>query len=1574
ITTYLSVKDKGVGETFKEAREKGKESKWYENKVLWALLVAVLGGIIGQKALKNLLKGLNLEELQELLDRGEDIPEEMQRQMEEQAARLEELERKAEGVVGVSGAIEGGREMVTEGIEIVSEASKFEGQCEALLAVYCFNEYRYDPRRDKNKIKKVFEDLREERVIDIIALWEDHKTEDEEGTIPRNTDLYNFGGDIDPKHIYTACWIISQTFDQYKRHLGATNYSSLTLDQFFGEHLAQDPVYKIHSSVQTTITAALEDGDLEDMSLEGIAASIEDDKNEFLMKLAKDLNLTGYSDLSREQKIDFGNIALKLYRDANLDETPDRAMRNIDRSQHFDESFDLAKRFYEAVRENTLNPETGIISRCVDRFNLGPDVVPRLSNADIIKNELSEEIEFGKAVQLNIVAQRIDFSKSPQEGSDPMTELALLYVVLNSITPSGKRRYLSELSNYVLQKPVNINLPSLELIRPYLKTLLDFGIDVGANKIRAGKDWISAYTADRTPEEQEAFLREIRTSNIIEFGAETGKEAGLGTIRIGADVMETIWQSGRVAKEDLQSVETTGDFLALLWAVGGSLIISKNPDEQHTGVIYLFGKYFYVKPLGILRDTLTAWAVGDETGKTSPSVCGAKVYLATTSPFVVIGTAHGYYRNRMIGRTGWRLIGGALEGTARGLAAPITLPVTGTSWIYRAGRAGKETVQTGFNWTWDAAKYKARPARNINIMMRDAQFVKRYFQIRPIESTGVYEEMQRAWAQGPRATAQRLAMPYWNQRMLEKYAIKFNRRYNSYFGKYVSTDITTLSRLPGMPIPASELKSVFHAAQRTELFFQRLINHPEYKHATTPTKIAELIEEVGTTKPKHKGETTLLSTQERSHLIKKVTTENKLHGISAEQNVRNFRSMIHDARGNIFLEAEVAAKVPKGATAVLSAEGAIMKPVEIRKGVYNYLGEEFTFRQDQIDAEARRLGGDQGKAIEKLCHQEWSKPRKIGESAKGRTYRYRGAEFTLTEAEYTGKNATEIKAACEAKFIESVQITDARTINGKTQFKVGETWVELAQDPKSIEHVKTQYLDQLKQAGKPIEYVGRNPALLEYMPVMERVFGSAVAALILYHLETAEDKRKAIFECTVGLGTFMAGAAATEKALSVWKPKTIKGFLGKKGLVLLGGLGTAIGVTEPISDILDDLWPHFIGEQQLYTEIIDIVEKSTGRSFVRTGFSLAERKIVRTGVERMGLKSLSSLMTRKVESTALKKIATFTSKSLMRKLAVSLGVKGTTIALLIADDATWIGVLDDIVAVGMAVWMAKDIYDIAVLARKALKIKVALEDYNEMPIASIEPSTEVDRNAIEAELAVRGKTLEEMTDEEMMEMIQSMPDIRLKITREGATGYEEYRFVRGEIWSTTIKNEAGEIYELSDEELNQEISVSPPEEFRPWEIDYNLAEDDLLANYRLAIMYTKSECAWTKMDHEFTDTNNVVIKRLDGNAQLNLTRTGETWAIEGFKSGLDFFQAIALANLINKVNVILENEKHVGANPHPFELQGIHIDFDRNWNPVDLRIISGKGEWAKFYEKIGISNQELVDVLNAWYAAERIIA
>ncbi|MFA5821230.1 MAG: hypothetical protein WC873_04010, partial [Candidatus Gracilibacteria bacterium] len=281
-----------------------------------------------------------------------------------------------------------------------------------------------------------------------------------------------------------------------------------------------------------------------------------------------------------------------------------------------------------------------------------------------------------------------------------------------------------------------------------------------------------------------------------------------------------------------------------------------------------------------------------------------------------------------------------------------------------------------------------------------------------------------------------------------------------------------------------------------------------------------------------------------------------------------------------------------------------------------------------------------------------------------------------------------------------------------------------------------------------------------------------------------------------------------------------------------------------------------------------------------------------------------------------------------------------------------------------AAWMAKDGYELYVVINKSLGVHKMLKARNEKAISEIKFLDEPSEKAFSDAMLATGKTPETMTDAERMAMLESIADIHFKLTRDGTDGFEEYHMKKGEVMSIKV-SDGSKTVELDEKTLSQDVVFGAPEEFDPAKIDRSLPDEQLFANYQLAIAYMKNEAGWTHLDYEIVDRDTVIIKRLESGQKLTLKADGDEWKIEGISKDLNFAGAVALANFINKVADVLKDKK--GESDKPFSVDGERIDFDGNWAIFDTTILNNPG-WVEFYKKLGLSTKEITKALNKWYA------
>lgn len=435
-----------------------------------------------------------------------------------------------------------------------------------------------------------------------------------------------------------------------------------------------------------------------------------------------------------------------------------------------------------------------------------------------------------------------------------------------------------------------------------------------------------------------------------------------------------------------------------------------------------------------------------------------------------------------------------------------------------------------------------------------------------------------------------------------------------------------------------------------------------------------------------------------------------------------------------------------------------------------------------------------------------------------------------TEAGAAIPGEFEVKTVTSAPAIETAEYyKDPTTGKQKLRVKVHgkPDWIEIEADEKSS---KTELIKRLKErlaeSGKltaeemaQVEGLFAESKLLKYLSVAEKILGPTTAALIMWHLNTAPDKKKALAETAIGLGTFLGGMRATDWAVgnkiggNTIDPRRI---FARVVVDFMGGLALSLGVTEPITTIVDQYILTFPGAYGASDELLSATNKIMGIYGLRT-----IEKIGIKVAEKTGIQVLERLFIRQVESGILKKISKVMGVSVMKTLIKYIAVKCPLAAVLLADDIgpqgviTWI---DDIVAVGLLLWTAKDVYDVVMVIRDAIKVNEEMQRRSQAPIKSFTIPDQSMKATLQEKLIPFGKTVDtmlELGEENMMTILRTIPALEVEIVREGISGSEVWIMKNGEVVGMKIKEGGKVIAEVKDgdaEKIDAALAEAAPEQ------------------------------------------------------------------------------------------------------------------------------------------------------------------
>ncbi len=530
---------------------------------------------------------------------------------------------------------------------------------------------------------------------------------------------------------------------------------------------------------------------------------------------------------------------------------------------------------------------------------------------------------------------------------------------------------------------------------------------------------------------------------------------------------------------------------------------------------------------------------------------------------------------------------------------------------------------------------------------------------------------------------------------------------------------------------------------------------------------------------------------------------------------------------------EVAAKAATPAPLVIPDETPSFVKTEgtgpDAKHYYKYNNQEIALTEKEIGAKAAEI--EKGKpagtttatenwneAIKVLVQEKFLTPTLV--DGKPNTYLLQGKELVLDSAEIKARvaagavEADAIKEMCYEKVLTHMTVQEVRVVNGKYQYKMGGQWIENMEfdQPAKMAELKAKFVKVLAEKGASVDFqkFAAESKALTYFPVIEKAIGTAAAVLMIYHLETATDKRKAVAETAAGFGAFWAGMKLTDWKVSsriIKNPNTPAKFAIRTVIDIMGGLAAAYKLTEPIGELVDSAFSQVPGSYGASKEMIDIFEKATTRSTVRIALASAEKGVLKKLVVKAGLKGLSEFMEKKIGGVFLKKIGMLAAKQGFKQVLKALGWKGVTTAVLLADDATLVGVVDDVVAAGLLVWMAFDIYDIVKLILNAQTVKTEMDKRNGVEIASFRVLDPTSRAALQEKLIPFGLTVDraqELGEQQLFDILRTIPQTAVEIKRVGMSGKEVWTLNSGEAVGIAIFGDNGEkMAEIADEDATK---------------------------------------------------------------------------------------------------------------------------------------------------------------------------
>lgn len=371
---------------------------------------------------------------------------------------------------------------------------------------------------------------------------------------------------------------------------------------------------------------------------------------------------------------------------------------------------------------------------------------------------------------------------------------------------------------------------------------------------------------------------------------------------------------------------------------------------------------------------------------------------------------------------------------------------------------------------------------------------------------------------------------------------------------------------------------------------------------------------------------------------------------------------------------------------------------------------------------------------------------------------------------------------------------------------------EVPKDAGKFAQLGNKFTEYFKKKGISAKWetFASNAKTLKFFSFLEKIAGPAMAVDIIYKMETAEDKQKAVVETMAGLGTFMAGFKATDKMAGKFiTGKTPGAMVGKILVNITGGLLASWGLSDSVEGALNSIFDKIPGGHGIAKEIGGIAEAVSTASLIRSGIKFGVgRSLKKAGVE-VTEKAIAEAVEKKIGGSLMKKVARMAMRTGFRSILESLGARGIAIAAMVADDATGIGILDDPIAIGMGLWMASDIYDIIKLVSNAKEVENQMAQRTGKQIKYLAFGNQKGHGEFQKEVRAQyginaEDAVDKLTEVQIFGVLRNIPSITIEMRRVGMPGTEIWNLRNGEANGLKIIDAGGKtICEINDEDAGK---------------------------------------------------------------------------------------------------------------------------------------------------------------------------
>ncbi|MFH0820631.1 MAG: hypothetical protein V1908_02545, partial [Candidatus Peregrinibacteria bacterium] len=844
-----------------------------------AVALSTIAAAIGLSAAdrKGLMRELFMkmapDEIRELIEKGEALPEKVRKELEETRAEVERLRAQVEGakakVTEAADAVRGkAEETKQEIIQISREVADAQGAkfatLTALVEIYCLDDTKFSDEL-KNNIGLDLDKLlaRPLTVGQVVQIYEDHEGDEKIDPALFGIDKSTLTADAQPEvSFFHASRLIAKAKEYYTANYPGVDVNSMSLEDFLG-HLSGDPAHSIHEALIRKFDD-LQLGSITDLpgqigklaSGEDIDAIFKTNLNLYLEHLGERYKVQ----VPPQEKTAFWLAIGSVYEGGNLNWGPQDIEAKLDRFRLSAATKAEGVRLLTEVKAEAQK----ILPELIRNFDLDRPDMP--SHHQVLRRNLNaSNLFFKDAIQLTLLAEGVQWDTASQGGElDKGKGVAMLLMIGKMLKGDARAQYLANVTALVAGNIKGFKIPEyLGALAPYLRFM---GEQTVRRVKRKAKHWWEFVSGIPQPSAQPDFRENLKNADWLQLPATFGLEAFRGgMIQIPKELILSVTENWGDFFDETTDAKTLFD---ALFAAGGTLIYSKSDTGEDLGVLYLFGKYFFVKPMGIALHTFQGLFSG----------AAVKTYLVESAPYIAVGALLNarFHQGIMQG------VAGMLHGAKRGAMAPVTMPIAGYRTLretYRIGGRIMSVIRSPFA---DLGSI-ARMQRSLTLFDKYNELTKSV--LSPIQAA-------KALPKGPVRQARRLIFQDVYQVYRERWANYFIRDYNDLFDynpalKHEAGDFIGLERKAH-----EDIKEFTAVAKRVRNFMEDLRKLPDLDAASFTQRLEQMAKEG------------LLTPDELKQLIKT--------RIADPKKFKEFKQMIDIAKRESFA-ARAAKAVSKGA-------------------------------------------------------------------------------------------------------------------------------------------------------------------------------------------------------------------------------------------------------------------------------------------------------------------------------------------------------------------------------------------------------------------------------------------------------------------------------------------------------------------------------------------------------------------------------------------------------------------------------------------------------------------------------------